>query len=218
MSKVYNLIILDESGSMGGLEKVSVDGVNETIQTIKNAQKNNPAQEQFLTFATFSHRMTNDIACRVHRDMEPIANIREYTMREYHPDGMTPLFDAMGMMLTRLECKISEEDVVLVTIITDGYENSSVEYNASMIRNLITRLSAKNWIFAYIGANQDAILAAQGMGIKNAMNFDADEDGSQEMWRKERESRCSFFNELSACTSDDDIAKLKEGYFRKEKE
>ena len=34
--RVLNLIILDESGSMSGLEKVSVDGVNETIQTIKS--------------------------------------------------------------------------------------------------------------------------------------------------------------------------------------
>ena len=35
--RVLNLIILDESGSMHGLEKASVDGVNETIQTIKSS-------------------------------------------------------------------------------------------------------------------------------------------------------------------------------------
>lgn len=28
IEKIYNLIILDESGSMSGLEKMSVDGVN----------------------------------------------------------------------------------------------------------------------------------------------------------------------------------------------
>ena len=35
---IYNLIIVDESGSMSGLEKVTVDGINETISTIKKAQ------------------------------------------------------------------------------------------------------------------------------------------------------------------------------------
>ena len=35
--RVLNLIILDESGSMHGLEEVSVSGVNETIQTIRSS-------------------------------------------------------------------------------------------------------------------------------------------------------------------------------------
>ena len=37
IKRVHNLIILDESGSMSGLEKVSIGGVNETIRTIKEA-------------------------------------------------------------------------------------------------------------------------------------------------------------------------------------
>ena len=52
--RVLNLIILDESGSMHGLEKASVDGVNETIQTIRSSYEQLPEQEQLLTFVTFS--------------------------------------------------------------------------------------------------------------------------------------------------------------------
>ena len=37
--RVFNLIILDESGSMTTIEKQAVDGVNETVQTIRAAQK-----------------------------------------------------------------------------------------------------------------------------------------------------------------------------------
>ena len=51
--RVLNLIILDESGSMSGLEKTSVDGVNETIQIIKGLYEQHPEQEQLLTFITF---------------------------------------------------------------------------------------------------------------------------------------------------------------------
>ncbi len=54
IKRVHNLIILDESGSMYGLEKVSVGGVNETIQTIKEAYYANPEQKQLLTMVTFS--------------------------------------------------------------------------------------------------------------------------------------------------------------------
>ena len=53
IKRVHNLIILDESGSMSGLEKVSVGGVNETIQTIKEAYHANPEQEQLLTMVIF---------------------------------------------------------------------------------------------------------------------------------------------------------------------
>ena len=32
-TQVYNLIILDENGSMGSIEKQTISGFNETIQT-----------------------------------------------------------------------------------------------------------------------------------------------------------------------------------------
>ena len=51
--KVYNLIILDESGSMCRVYKPTLDGANETIQTIKSNQAAHPEQRQFLTFVSF---------------------------------------------------------------------------------------------------------------------------------------------------------------------
>ena len=36
---IYNLIIVDESGSMSHLREVTLSGINETIGTIRNAQK-----------------------------------------------------------------------------------------------------------------------------------------------------------------------------------
>ena len=48
IERIYNLIILDESGSMSGLEKMSVDGVNETIQTIRGAANEHPEQKQMF--------------------------------------------------------------------------------------------------------------------------------------------------------------------------
>ena len=38
--KIYNLIILDESGSMRSIKPQAISGLNETLQTIKDAQEN----------------------------------------------------------------------------------------------------------------------------------------------------------------------------------
>ena len=54
--KVFNLIILDESGSMGSVWKPALDGANETIQTIKSTQEAHPEQRQFLSFVSFSDK------------------------------------------------------------------------------------------------------------------------------------------------------------------
>ena len=76
--RIFNLIILDESGSMHGLEKMCVDGVNETIQTIKNASKANPDQKQMFSFITFSGRLMNEHPIRVKTYLEEITKVEEF--------------------------------------------------------------------------------------------------------------------------------------------
>lgn len=210
--RVLNLIILDESGSMSGLEKVSVDGVNETIQTIKSSFEKSPEQKQLLTFVTFSNRGDSDY--RTQCNLLPISKVEEFNYANYFPNGGTPLYDTMGKALTDLEKEATDSDIVLVTIITDGYENSSREYNQESIKALITRLDEKNWVFTYIGANQDAVLEAGRIGIHNAMNYDADERGVREMWKKENSSRLRFMEGARTGTAKE---RLKRGYFENEK-
>lgn len=40
VQRVFNLIILDESGSMSSIAKQAISGLNEVFQTIGKAQKN----------------------------------------------------------------------------------------------------------------------------------------------------------------------------------
>ena len=206
--KVYNLIILDESGSMSSVWKPALDGANETIQTIKSTQEAHPEQIQFLTFVSFSDKGGERF--RVLIDNKPIGDVTQLTAEDYYPNGNTPLWDAMGHSLTKLEEAVSDEDLVLVTIITDGYENASREYTGKSIKALVKRLSEKDWAFAYIGANQDAIEVAGNMGIDNALNFAADEEGTREMWRKEKRSRERYYSRGRLGISKE---KLKEEYF-----
>ena len=209
--RVLNLIILDESGSMHGLETASVDGVNETIQTIKSSYEQLPEQEQLLTFVTFSNK--GNSFCRTKVKLAPISQVGEFNPSDYQPNGSTPLYDTMGLTLTEMEEVARESDIVLVTIITDGYENSSRKYDYEKIKRLVSRLDEKDWVFTYIGANQDAILEAGKMGIRNAMNYCADEDGTREMWEKEKRARTDFMTGARRGVS----AKcLKDEYFKEE--
>lgn len=212
IEKIYNLIILDESGSMSGLEKMSVDGVNETIQTIRGAAMEHPEQKQMFSFVTFSGRGSGR-PYRIHTLLSEISEVKEMPLDAYRPGGNTPLWDTMGIALSALEQEVGENAIALVTVITDGYENASREYSGKMIQDMVKRLDSKGWVFTYIGANQDSVMEAGKLGIRNSLNFDADEEGTRIMWRKEKASRMAFYADASRndCSSES----LKEKYFEK---
>ena len=72
----------------------------------------------------------------------------------------------MGLSFNALCELVRDGDHVLVTVITDGYENASHVYTAEMIKELVDSLTAHGWVFTYIGANQDSEKTACGLGIK----------------------------------------------------
>ena len=51
--RVFNLIIVDESGSMEIIRKQAFAGMNETLQTVRQMQEKYPNQEQRVTLVTF---------------------------------------------------------------------------------------------------------------------------------------------------------------------
>lgn len=205
VKKVHNLIIVDESGSMSSLYNAALTGMNETLQTIRQAAAEYPQQEQEVTLVTFDTGHYNEIF-----KSEPAAKTRNLTQSDYRPSGGTPLYDAMGKALTSLEPNVKEKEAVLVTIITDGYENASCEYSLADIRALVERLDQAGWIFSYIGANQDSAAVGNSMGIEATLDFMANEEDMAYMWEKEREARGNFFQTArSACYDAKKINKKK---------
>ena len=177
---VYNLIILDESGSMSSIWRQALDGINETLNGIRKTQDEYPSQHQYVSIVTFEGNGVRGV--KTLRDRIPVENIQNLKDDDYRPGGCTPLYDAMGLSLNYLQHCVRDEDVVLVTIITDGYENSSNEYSGQAIKALVEKFREKGWTFAYIGANQDAVEVAEGLNIDNAMNFDATPPGTVMTW------------------------------------
>ena len=175
---IYNVIILDESGSMSSIYRPTIQSMNEVISGIRKNQKEFPDQRHYVTIVTFEGNGPDGIKTR--RDRVPIQTVEDFTDMDYCPGGCTPLYDALGITLNHLESVILPEDKVMATVITDGYENSSREYSGNTIKALVSRLRAKGWVLAYIGANQDAVEVARELNIKNALNFEATPDGMSE--------------------------------------
>ena len=191
--KIFNLIVLDASGSMYSIRNEAVAGVVETIQTIRTSQEENANQEHLLSLVVFNGKYITIVFDRM-----PITKVPDLNEKDYQPTDNTPLYDAMGYSITNLQRYIDEDDNVLVTIITDGYENASREWNHQRIYQLVEDLKKKNWLFTYIGANQDALKVAKDMGIDHSMNYKSDAEGTKAMFRKELLSRKAFYSKLSA--------------------
>jgi hypothetical protein len=187
--KVYNLIILDESGSMESIKKPTIGGFNEVVQTIKGMESKFPEQEHFISLVSFNGMGMKEILFN-----QPVRELGEIDESKYQPRSSTPLFDAMGFNLTKQRDSIeSAEDVnVLVTILTDGEENASVEYRGEVIAKLVGELKLKNWVFTYIGANHDVESFAISLNITNTMTFHANEADMELMFAKEKSARMRY--------------------------
>jgi hypothetical protein len=187
--KVHNLIILDESGSMEPIKKVTISGFNEVVQTIREMERKFPEQEHFISLVTFNGSGIREILFN-----QAVRELAEIDEGKYHPGYTTPLYDAMGFSLTKLRDLIGPSGAVnvLVTILTDGEENASVEYRGDTIAALVGELKLMNWVFTYIGANHDVESFALSINITNTMTFNANEADMKDMFTKENSARMRY--------------------------
>jgi hypothetical protein len=190
------------------IKKQAMDGVNETVQTIRAAQQQHPDQAHFVTLVSFNSSEVKTIYDRVEAN-----RVEELTDKQYAPTCGTPLYDAMGNALTGLQKSVAADDTVLVTVITDGEENASREYSAKAIKALVEDLKQQGWVFTYIGANQDVEEVAARLAVTNTLSFDTTAEGTQAMFQRERTSRVRFFDRLSACQTPEDRENLSDHYF-----
>ncbi|MGN1266129.1 MAG: hypothetical protein ACI4UL_09965, partial [Muribaculaceae bacterium] len=113
-TQVYNVIILDRSGSMSSIRRAAVEGFNETLASVKVAQeKYADTQDHYVTLVTFCECETKHVY-----DMTPVAQANELKMEEYVPCCCTPLYDAMGYTLTKMRKHVQdiEDATVVVTV------------------------------------------------------------------------------------------------------
>lgn len=157
--------LLDESGSMDMCLKETISGFNEYVQSLKKTK-----DKVFLTLTKF-----NSVSTTIVYKNKEIHNVSKLNEETYIPDGMTPLYDAIGKTISALTKELTNvlKPKVLFVVMTDGQENSSGEYNLEAIKKLIKRKETEDWSFLYMGADQDAWLNSKDMGFAkgNVLSF-----------------------------------------------
>ena len=191
--KVFNLIILDESGSMDSIKRATISGFNELVQTIKGIEKKFPEQQHFISFITF-----NGFGIKTHLDKKAVSNLSMIDEKTYQPDSMTPLYDAIGLSVLKLRVDLAgmKNANVLVTILTDGEENASKEFSGQQVKSIIDEQKSLGWTFTYIGANHDVEKVAASLSITNTMQFNANDKDVQNMFMKEQSSRILYSEKI----------------------
>ncbi len=213
-TEIYNLIILDESGSMACVAPQTISGCNETLNTIRSAQEQYAeTQDHYVSIFAFQsdgQRLSRYLVKNV--PVQEVANISEEL---YEPWGATPLYDAVGSTIVDLKSLVKERRMAIgnVTIITDGMENASCRYTQHQVAKMIDALKEEGWCFSFIGANIDVKAVASDLGIDNALEFRQDDRGTREMFEHERRGRMGWYgrtDEVLCCISPNGCATEEE--------
>jgi len=178
--KTHVVMLLDESSSMTPHQSAVVQTFNEYTQNLKASKR------VWLSLFKFSakgwHGAVDTSGGPNLREVFENRNLKDtypLTASQYQPNGMTPLYDAIGKLIKRTKQRLPKEAKVLFVIHTDGQENFSKKYNMERIKNLIHRMEKKRgWTFVYLGEGAEAWNAGYDFGIDNVANFSSNMRGA----------------------------------------
>ena len=170
------VMILDRSGSMGGLESDTIGGYNSMLKKQREEEG-----EVLVSTVLFDDRS------EVLYDRVPLEKMPQMTEKEYYVRGCTALLDAVGGAIRHIgnvHKYAREEDrpeKTIFVITTDGLENASREYSYGRVKKMVEQPKEKyGWEFLFLGANIDAIETAGRFGISadRAANYNSDREGT----------------------------------------
>ena len=150
-------LVLDRSGSMKAVKNDTEGGLAAFLE----AQHENPGETRVSLYQF-------DTRYEVVYENVALADVPAYVLE---PRGGTALLDAIGRTIRSVKTQIKALDEgerpgeVVLVILTDGEENSSHEFTLEQVKQKIEKRRAKGWQVVFLGADQDAITVAAGMGI-----------------------------------------------------
>lgn len=193
LSKTDITVVLDRSGSMESIAKAMKEGFDSFIRE----QRSQPG-EAALTLVQFDDK--SELVYKARPLQEVPALVLE-------PRWSTALLDAVGKAITETGERFRAMDEkdrpgkVVFVVITDGQENSSVEFKRKDVLDMVKRQrEGYNWSFVFLGANQDSFEEASRIGIMRSatMNYQATPAGVAAAYAKMSASMTSYRASLSA--------------------
>jgi VWA domain containing CoxE-like protein len=151
------MVVLDRSGSMASCRDTTISGFNEYLKGLRTDKESN-YDISLIQFDTAS----KGAELTVSYEDKPLADAPDLTKATYEPRGGTPLYDAIGECVRKVNAK---NRGVIVVIITDGEENSSQEFTNETIKKLIKEKEAAGWSFVFLGADIDSYQVGSTLGV-----------------------------------------------------
>jgi len=164
--------VLDSSGSMSSIEDDTKGGFNAFLRD----QQDEPG---FASVTLYEFNTNVELVYEGY----PIEDAPELDDENYTPGGRTALHDAIYRAVTETAERVTEVEVaerpdnVVVVVLTDGKENASETHQERVREQVKLRREEHEWEFLFIGANQDAALTAESMGIDADQSLDMAHSG-----------------------------------------
>ena len=181
------VFVIDRSGSMHGLERDTIGGLNATLDENRSLPG-----EAIVSVVLFNN------SSQVIIDRVPLEKVAPLTERDYKVGGCTALLDAVGDAVryhTKVQQILPEEhraEHVVFVVITDGLENASTHRTYREVKELVGRQTELGWQFLFLGANIDAVAEAENIGISRdyASQYVSDSQGSVAAYASVARAQC----------------------------
>ena len=161
---VHSYILLDRTGSMSGIWDEALGSVNAYAASVGEADEGEIEGADIktaVTLAVFDYQ--ESLQFDVLRKDVPAEKWTDVTNDEANPRGMTPLFDAIGRVISLAEADKPEKAVIV--IMTDGHENSSKEITRDGAKAALDRAKANGWEVVFLGAEFASFGDADAVGM-----------------------------------------------------
>jgi hypothetical protein len=162
---VQSYILLDRTGSMSDIWEEALTSVNAYADSFAadapGAEIAGGDIKTAVTLAVFDHQ--DGLQFDVLRDKVDPSNWKDVTNSDASPRGMTPLYDAIGRIVSRAEADAPKKAVIV--IMTDGLENSSSELTNQGAKAALDRARARGWEVVFLGAEFASFDDAEAVGV-----------------------------------------------------
>jgi hypothetical protein len=165
-SSIHSYILLDRTGSMEPIWSEAVSSVNAYADGLASLD-GGPRVDADITLAVFDAQ--DGFQFDVLRSGVDAERWRNITNDEVSPRGMTPLYDAIGRIVTLAEKDRPEKAVIV--IMTDGEENSSTELDKKAAKAALDRVRKKGWEVVFLGTEFSNFNDAEGVGQTSSRNM-----------------------------------------------
>ena len=190
-------VLVDRSGSMAQCRDDMEGGLN----TFVESQAGEPGDAE-ITLAQF------DTKYELVWPLCPINDAPKYTLV---PRGCTARLDAMGRFITEVGEELAKRDEadrpgrVIVCIVTDGYENSSVDWTRGRVKELVEQQARQwGWEFVFLGADMDAVQEGATVGIPHKSSLTFDKGNARDVYSRASNYVSKLRAGADAAFSDDD--------------